>query len=224
MTGLVSAIVQLFFAWRIWVLKPDSIVAHCLSMLVVVVALLQSSSAFAGGIKFALASNIEQFAALTPVVKIWLSGSFVCDILIAGSMIWILTAARSSSAFKRTDSLITKLIIHTVETGAITAVTALAELILFIKMDTNFVHEVPALLLGKLYSNVVLATLNGRLRARSSHVPSDGINTTEGVDSHQLSLRANYYSRDTDRDKTVIHVSTDIQDDLTTRSNFKERV
>ena len=105
------------------------------------------------------------------------------------------------------------------------------------------IHFFQSLLLGKLYdvisvkywagyicplyfrySNVVLATLNGRLRARSSHVPSDGINTTEGVDSHQLSLRANYYSRDTDRDKTVIHVSTDIQDDLTTRSNFKERV
>lgn len=76
------------------------------------------------------------------------------------------------------------------------------------------------------YSNVVLATLNGRLRARSLHVPSDGINTTEGgADSHQLSLRANYYSQDTDRDKTVIHVSTDIEDDITTSSsNFKERV
>ena len=76
------------------------------------------------------------------------------------------------------------------------------------------------------YSNVVLATLNGRLRARSLHVPSDGINTTEGgADSHQLSLRANYYSRDTDRDKTVIHVSTETEDDVTTSSsNFKEPV
>ncbi|KJA21627.1 hypothetical protein HYPSUDRAFT_685147 [Hypholoma sublateritium FD-334 SS-4] len=202
MTGLVSAIVQIFFAWRIWILKPNSMLAHCMSFLIVVVALLQCSSAFAGAVKFALASNdIKQFLTLTPVVKIWLAGSFVCDILIAGSMIWILTEARSSSEFQPTDSLITKLIINTVETGAVTAATALVQLILFLTMgNSNFVFEVPALLLGKLYSNVVLATLNGRLRNReivqNSQLRSVGPMTT--VDRS---------------DQTIVQVSTDITSD-----------
>lgn len=74
------------------------------------------------------------------------------------------------------------------------------------------------------YSNVVLATLNGRLRARSGSSHSGGATTTEGGgDSHQLSLRPNYYNR-SDADKTVIHVSTDVADDVTTSSNYKGKV
>lgn len=75
------------------------------------------------------------------------------------------------------------------------------------------------------YSNVVLATLNGRLRARSGSTHSGGAtNTDVGADSHQLSLRPNYYNR-SDADKTVIHVSTDIADDtVTSNSNYKSKV
>jgi len=39
--------------------------------------------------------------------------------------------------------MITKLIIIAVETGTVTAVAATIDVVLFLKMKDNFVHEVP---------------------------------------------------------------------------------
>jgi hypothetical protein len=45
--------------------------------------------------------------------------------------------------WKKTDKLITKLIYHTIETGAVTAAVAVVDLILFVTFNDNFLHEVP---------------------------------------------------------------------------------
>ncbi len=61
---------------------------------------------------------------------------------------WILITrqllqAKSNSAFRQTDTLITKLIVHTVETGVITVVTATIDLSLYLKFPNNYLHIVP---------------------------------------------------------------------------------
>lgn len=55
----------------------------------------------------------------------------------------------------------TKLIVLTVQTGFITAAAAGVQLTLFLLNPTNF-SDIPAFILGKMYSNVLLATLNAR--------------------------------------------------------------
>nr|GAT51581.1 predicted protein [Mycena chlorophos] len=80
--------------------------------------------------------------------------------------------------------LITKLIFHAIETGAVTTIAAGVELGLFLTHGENLMHEAPAFLLGKLYSNVVLATLNGR-----SSGPTFVSDSTAGMGSSIIVMR-----------------------------------
>jgi len=57
--------------------------------------------------------------------------------------------------------MISRLIRITVETGAVTATSAILELILFRSMDNN-IHLVIAMMLCKIYSNAFMASLNSR--------------------------------------------------------------
>lgn len=54
-----------------------------------------------------------------------------------------LARMRRSSLFKSTEALINNLIINTIETGAVTAIVAGAQLIMYLKSPNNFLHVVP---------------------------------------------------------------------------------
>lgn len=95
------------------------------------------------------------------VKQLWLGGSFAVDIIIALTMIFIVRSffvtcnckvslinlqfsqARRESISRRTDVLLKRLIVNTVETGAITAVTAGADLILYLANKDNYLHLLP---------------------------------------------------------------------------------
>ncbi|KAF7328353.1 hypothetical protein MVEN_02550800 [Mycena venus] len=218
-TSFISGIVQMFFAWRIYVIKGSNPYIRIVIALIVMTALMQSLSAIVNGLRFAFAPQITNQVQLAIGVKIWLIGSFVCDILIAVTMIGILWQARVRSPWKATDSIITKLIYHTVETGAVTAITAGIELVLFLVYPTTFLDDVPAFLLGKLYSNVVLATLNSRSKVSSQISGEFGVSVPTTADSVQLRLRSNNQTMNDDFDmemarkvqvNTVTHVHRDV--------------
>ncbi|KAJ7218648.1 hypothetical protein GGX14DRAFT_437515, partial [Mycena pura] len=80
--------------------------------------------------------------------------------------------------WKRTDSLpvITKLIYNTIETGAITSVVAIVDVTLFILYTQTNLHQTPAFMLGKLYTSVLLATLNSRAEMRAEQSGVGGHN------------------------------------------------
>ncbi|KAJ7819546.1 hypothetical protein B0H14DRAFT_2836150, partial [Mycena olivaceomarginata] len=75
---------------------------------------------------------VSELAHLTTGVKVWLIGSAVCDIVITATMIFILNEYRNKTPWKKTDTLITKLIFNTVETGAVTTIIATVGVVLFI--------------------------------------------------------------------------------------------
>ncbi|KAF5318980.1 hypothetical protein D9758_018528 [Tetrapyrgos nigripes] len=138
MCGIVAALIQIFFAWRIWILGRNSI-AKAAAVLTALLALAQFIAGFVGSIKAATV-NILDIGSLTPVF----------------------TLHSSKSNFGPTNNLIDQLMIRVIHSGAITAVAAGVELILYLTMSQTFVHDTPALFLGKLYSNVLLANLNTR--------------------------------------------------------------
>lgn len=70
--------------------------------------------------------------------------------------------ANASTGFSQTDTVITKLIRMTVETGLVTTTAAITELILYLVYQRNNLHMIPALALAKLYTNTLLATFNSR--------------------------------------------------------------
>jgi len=215
--GIVSGIVQIYFAWRIWSLMGRSHVATAISSVIVLVALMQSISAIVVSIRFAIASaDVSKIPNFNTGVEVWLAGSFVCDILIAGTMVTIFAIARRQSPWKRTDTLLTRLIVNTVETGAITAVTAGVDLLLYLLWQDNFLHQVPAFILGKLYSNVVLAILNSRKRQFSERDDSS-LHTAYGVgETHDLSYRSGSQQQ---QQGTVIRVNTEVTVDTSTKKH-----
>jgi len=163
MSTLISVIVQFFFAWRIWMLQK-SLLARGIAVLIVLVTLTQSINITTSSFRLAFNGNhvSRQLSSISSGFIIGFAGNFIADSLIAGSQIVILSRARSSSPFKKTDTVVTKLIVHTVQTAAVTAVASLAWLILYITMPNNFVSITAAYMIAKLYSNVLLANLNAR--------------------------------------------------------------
>ncbi|KAG8743246.1 hypothetical protein FRC10_012290 [Ceratobasidium sp. 414] len=156
LSGVVSSTVQLFFAWRIWVLSKSVPLAG----VIVSIAIAQGISAMYCGIEFAIVNDITKIATLFPAATVWLGGSALCDFIITISMVTFL--ARASTGFSQTDTVITKLIRMTVETGMVTTTAAISELILYLVYQHNNLHMIPALALAKLYTNTLLATFNSR--------------------------------------------------------------
>ncbi|KAJ6523117.1 hypothetical protein DFH09DRAFT_1190760 [Mycena vulgaris] len=156
-TGIISASVQIFFAWRIYVLRGSNPYAIGISGLIVLLALMQSFSAIISDALFALTTELSEVRHLMVGVKLWLFGSAACDIVITATMLGILFSYRRRTPWKKTDSTLTKLIYTTVNSGAITSVVAIADVVLFMLYPDNYLHETP-------YSNVLLATLNARTR------------------------------------------------------------
>jgi len=97
---------------------------------------------------------------------------FVADTLVALSLCYFLRNSRTG--IKKTDSLISVLIMYTINTGVLTCVDAIVGLVLFAAMPGNLVYVAFYLQLSKLYLNAYLATLNARdsLRGRTDEIVS----------------------------------------------------
>ncbi|KAJ7474318.1 hypothetical protein FB451DRAFT_286964 [Mycena latifolia] len=199
-TGLISASVQIFFAWRIYVLRVENPLALAISVLIVVLALMQSLAAITTDGLFAAFPKLSEIRNLMVVVKVWLIGSAVCDVLITVKMIIILSRYRQNTPWKKTDGLITKLIYHTVQTGAVTSFVALVDVVLFIMYPGNYLHVTLAFMLGKVYSNMLLATLNGRPRS------GEGV-TTPNL-STELHWRRQTVTHDPEEASRKVHITT----------------
>ncbi|KAF7299255.1 hypothetical protein MIND_00874200 [Mycena indigotica] len=203
--GLTSTIVQLFFVWRILKLKGSVLIVRLICLLISLISLAQGLCAMVNSIRLgqALARTSDLDGAAGQLnTKIWLGGAVAADMLIAITMSIILAAQRRSVPWAKTDSLITTLIIHAVETGSITTIAAVLQLALFLSHPENFMHNAPLLILTKLYSNIVLATLNWRAE-RKHHVFSESSNPSTGVNVAGQSFGLKRMPASGDRSKTV---------------------
>ncbi|KAJ7677752.1 hypothetical protein DFH06DRAFT_559940 [Mycena polygramma] len=173
--GLISAPVQLFYAIRIWVLSKRP-VTRVLAILIAALGLAQSLVAIIAAGLLRISSFQANLLKFHPHFVFWLAGAFTTDIMIAACMSWILQTAKSSSNARvtQTNGMLNQLILNSVQTGMVTVVAAGVQLALFVKFtDTNY-HLAVAYLLGKLYSNSFMVTLNMRA-PRKRELPSDSI-------------------------------------------------
>ncbi|KAF8177934.1 hypothetical protein K438DRAFT_1978250 [Mycena galopus ATCC 62051] len=167
--GFVAACVQCFFAWRIWTLSRTTVARATTALIVAVAAMQLAASAAVTGEYTLLNRDYSRLLSVSRAAETWLAGSLVCDSVIAIAMVIILIQAQHRSRFKSTETILNRLIINTIETGAITAGLALIELILFHVYPSDFYHVTLEYVLGRMYSNVLLASLNGRHRSRTAH-------------------------------------------------------
>lgn len=168
LTGIESCIVQIFFAWRIWTLKREFKIYRIISGIICLVAFMQLAAAIARGVACAQSGRLtskQHFLDLS--AELWLWGTLICDSIIVATMIFLLVKAKLESSFKSTKRLMDRLIIVTLETGAVTLITTLVQLIFYLRSPPSSLQQLGIMyILGGLYSNVLLSVLNGRKRAR----------------------------------------------------------
>ncbi|KAF8519860.1 hypothetical protein JB92DRAFT_2897370 [Gautieria morchelliformis] len=153
MTVCISTPVQLFICWRIKALSGSRLLPAIIS----------------GGISTTVAGSIlHQFAQehqYAAAVVAWLGSSATADICITGCLVWSLHKRRTG--YSATDDLLNKLIRLTLQTGAITAISATLDVVFFLAASVravpilarNFIWDFS---LSKLYTNSLLSTLNAR--------------------------------------------------------------
>ncbi|KAF7333390.1 hypothetical protein MVEN_02354700 [Mycena venus] len=159
--SLVAGIVQGFYAHRLYVFSGSKIAGGIVALL----ALLQVGSGIGQGIISKLVTDRSNLTAKPTCVLIWLLSSAVCDLMIAGSMTFYLKRQRILSS--HTKDAITRIVRYTVETGSITALVAIVQVIVQLAFPKNNFFETPSWTLGKLYSNNLLASRFVLLNARA---------------------------------------------------------
>ncbi|KAJ7031262.1 hypothetical protein C8F04DRAFT_1111384, partial [Mycena alexandri] len=159
LNGVLAAIAQGFYTWRIYSLTKKI----WLPLLISLVVATQVIVSFYYGIVVSVEGRgVDKLFALTPEITLWLSATAAADVLCTGSLVWTFSRHKQRSTFERTGSIINKLIRYSVETGAVTSLGAIIEVTLWLTTHQYNIHFVFFLVLGKLYSNMLMATLNAR--------------------------------------------------------------
>ncbi|KAF9450454.1 hypothetical protein P691DRAFT_652540, partial [Macrolepiota fuliginosa MF-IS2] len=157
--SIIGLMVQLCFAWRIYVLTSSR-------LMVMVVVGLASTGAVGGLIVAYGAVAVPEFTALQELQKfviIWLVGASAADITITATLVWFLIQ-RHKTGFRRSDIMVDRIIRVTMQTGLVTSVVAIVNMIVFIIELTMILrrHLLINLTLSKLYSNSLISNLNSR--------------------------------------------------------------
>ncbi|KAF9043822.1 hypothetical protein BDZ89DRAFT_943357 [Hymenopellis radicata] len=155
MTGTIATLVQLFFAWRIRILTAK----NWLAIITAFLAILALAGALATAVEVGgIHPEFTEFHKFKDVVIVWLGCGCVCDILITTFLVWHLG---KKTGFESTDYVVDKIIRMTVQTGLITSLCAVVDLVTFLTLN-NGVHLIFNFPLCKLYTNSLMSSLNAR--------------------------------------------------------------
>ncbi|KDQ31795.1 hypothetical protein PLEOSDRAFT_165203 [Pleurotus ostreatus PC15] len=170
---LTPIVVPRFFSWRIWAFSGTSLnppARMSISILTVLLALFS----FGSSVDLALEGFNHQLLTSTGpglilrliplpdqlAYKLSASSRVVFDLFVTFAM--TLALYRSRSGVKRTDHVITLLIMFTVNTNLLTTLFSVSELVTFLVMPQATLYGALGLLSPKLYLNTLLASLNSR--------------------------------------------------------------
>ncbi|KAH8813794.1 hypothetical protein DL96DRAFT_1698648 [Flagelloscypha sp. PMI_526] len=156
LTVLISTPVQIFIAYRMKVLSNSWI----LPVIVTLIALASLGGGLWLGGLIMVIRHIPKNGELETPATVWLSTSAAADVLITAGLSWSLY--KSKTGFAVTDTLINRIIRLTIQTGLITSLFAVLDIILFSVVPTSMVNFTMDFMLSKLYSNSLLSTLNAR--------------------------------------------------------------
>ncbi|TCD61562.1 hypothetical protein EIP91_008253 [Steccherinum ochraceum] len=174
MTGLIGCVVQLFYARRVLLISRGN---FWITGAVVITAITQAGLSIWAGV---VAREIGQLTILPwshnfNVFVVWLGTTAFCDLIITLSISYYLYKARRSLASRRTSIIVTRLIKLTIETGFVTAASAIVEAILFVVSRNTLMYSIFMGITCKLYSNCLLAILNARISMQATTSTDDPI-------------------------------------------------
>ncbi|KAF8955643.1 hypothetical protein BDZ97DRAFT_260923 [Flammula alnicola] len=188
--GLITALVQWFFSYRLWSVLPSP--WRYVGLMCALAAFARAVMCIYDGIEVIVLPSAFAFALDTQplTTALFVMGASI-DVTIAISMVYFLTHKREKS-LNRVTKLIDRLIGFSIRelhvdlhryiyiltgtyhslmhlgTGLVTSIAAVSVLILYRTMPVNFIYLGAYLPLAKLYSNSLLSALNARSSLRDT--------------------------------------------------------
>ncbi|KAJ6612737.1 hypothetical protein B0H10DRAFT_1806973 [Mycena sp. CBHHK59/15] len=160
-TSVAAIITQLFLAFRVFSFTKSKV-------LVGIICLTSTLGLVFGciaGIRSGIIGEVSKFAPLVPFVVLWLAFQSFSDFLITVSL--IVALLRSRTGFRKTDTIIRRLIGGAIETGLFASAFALADLFSFVFWRDTNLYAMFAYPLGRIYTNTLLHTLNIRANLKN---------------------------------------------------------
>ncbi|KZP28540.1 hypothetical protein FIBSPDRAFT_1039641 [Athelia psychrophila] len=169
--GIMGGLVQSFFAHRIYVLSnkwPITIISWFGSFCVVamdiaIMVLAQTETILAFDAKY------------SPLVTTVLVTQLTVDLINTSSLCYLLRIEKTG--FESTDGTLNKLFIWTIQTGIVTSLAAILTLVFELALPKTSLWVAISIFYSKLYSNSLMASLNGRKVLRDKY----------NEDTHELS-------------------------------------
>ncbi|KAJ6493030.1 hypothetical protein C8R45DRAFT_1135938 [Mycena sanguinolenta] len=174
--SLIASVGQIFFAWRIYIIAKSPYVP----ILIAIVTAFQLGAGIWTGVDIIRARVFSQFRLFIPP-EAWLSATAASDFIIVGGMVFYLLKAKQPEFKAKTNATLSRIIKFTVETGALCALSAIADLCLFVAFDGNNYHLGVCIWLSKVYSNSILVILNSRAHIGHDVVPQGGTDLMTGM-------------------------------------------
>ncbi|KAJ3786992.1 hypothetical protein GGU10DRAFT_350006 [Lentinula aff. detonsa] len=198
--GLTAFCVQCFLTYRIWKLSGAKV---WLTTIVISFVLSEFACVIAFAIiAFLRVKTFEQLSAELKGLSVTVNAVAVAgDLFIAGILTLLLQ--RSKTGFRKSDTMINKLIIFAVNTGGLTSICAVASLISILAAPATFIYISFFFSMGRLYTNSLLANLNARSMIRKA---AEGINTITG----DASISFKDYARHASSSKLVFQHSRNL--------------
>jgi len=181
-TVFISTPVQFLAAWRIYVVR-ESIVMPLIILFFGTCSLIGGSTL---SIQVSFFREWAGFKRFDGAVIVWLTGSAAADVIITISLCW--TLYRWKTGMRVTDDRVTKIIRLTMQTGLLTTIFALLDLIISLTIHTVLLNFVWDLALSKLYTNSLLSTLNARDKRNDDNIVHSS-NLGGGMPSRQNGTR-----------------------------------
>ncbi|KAG7088948.1 hypothetical protein E1B28_012893 [Marasmius oreades] len=154
--ALIACPIQCFFAWRIQRITGN----WWIPLIVVILALASCGGGIWTGVMVGVVKTFARKPELHTPALVWFLTSCVADVIITATLVRSLSGRKTG--FVATDSVIDKIIRTTVQTGMITAVCAIGDVVFFMALERTALNFIWDLVLSKLYTNCLLSTLNSR--------------------------------------------------------------
>ncbi|KAI9068170.1 hypothetical protein FKP32DRAFT_1754617 [Trametes sanguinea] len=156
---LTAVVVQFYFAQRLWILSRRSI---ALTGTIAVLALVSLGTGTWVGAEMFISPSLALYGTIKArVLAAVCSGSrTLADILICAGLCYFLHT--NKSGLRQSNTLIDKLMVYAIQRGLVTTVGQLFDFVTILAAPTSFLYLPVILMQSKLYTNLLLATLNVR--------------------------------------------------------------
>ncbi|KAK0452269.1 hypothetical protein EV421DRAFT_1898024 [Armillaria borealis] len=159
LAGIMAGMVQVFFAWKIWVLTRNYFYVGA----IVICALTSSAGGIAtsiGGFRIIYSADWNELRnKLYKLSLVWLAPAALGDLII--TVIITIYLQRAKGSIRQTNRVLNRIIRLTMQNGLLTATVALIDLLLILFVEKPY-YLCVAFILPKLYTNSALSSLNAR--------------------------------------------------------------